>query len=126
MIELLFMLHNTDIPEYNVPKVYQQYERCVAKRESEFTPTAVNPTGKYRGMYQFDKALARGTTWHITDWLRTWHPKPRKYAAWLRNTPMNHWPEEVQTAAFVAVLDGHDKDIRWYGKDHFAGGRWSC
>jgi hypothetical protein len=126
MIELLFMLHNTDIPEYNVPKVYERYERCVAKRESEFTPTAVNPTGKYRGMYQFDKALARGTTWHITDWLRTWHPKPKKYAAWLRGTPMNHWPEEVQTAAFVAVLDGHDKDIRWYGKDHFAGGRWSC
>jgi hypothetical protein len=126
MIELLFMLHNTDIPEYNVPKVYERYERCVAKRESEFTPTAVNPTGKYRGMYQFDKALARGTTWHITDWLRTWHPKPKKYAAWLRATPMNHWPKEVQTAAFVAVLDGHDKDIRWYGKDHFAGGRWSC
>jgi len=126
MIELLFMVPNADIPEYTVPKVYEQYERCVAERESNSRPEAVNPTGKYRGMYQFDKELARGTTWHITDWLRTWHPKPKKYAAWLRQTPMNKWPEEVQTAAFVAVLDGHDKEIRWYGKSHFAGGRWKC
>ena len=126
MIEALFMVAATDIPEYEVPAVYRQYEKCVAERESENTPTAVNPTGKYRGMYQFDKALARGTTYHITDWLRTWHSKPKQYAKWLRATPMNKWPEEVQTAAFVAVLDGHDKNIRWYGKSHFAGGRWSC
>lgn len=126
MIEALFMVAATDIPEYEVPAVYREYERCVAKRESNGRPEAVNPTGKYRGMYQFDKALARGTTYHITDWLRTWHSKPKQYAKWLRATPMNKWPEEVQTAAFVAVLDGHDKGIRWYGKSHFAGGRWSC
>lgn len=67
---------------------------------------AVNPTGKYRGMYQFDEELKDGTTYHIIEWLGTWHSQPRKYAAWLRKTPMNLWPEEVQTAAFVAVLDG--------------------
>ena len=126
MIELLLMVPSTDIPEYEVPKVYHQYERCVAERESQSRPDAVNPTGKYRGMYQFDDELADGTTYHIVDWLRTWHPQPRKYAAWLRKAPMNLWPEEVQTAAFVAVLDGHDRDIKWYGKKHFAGGRWSC
>lgn len=126
MIELLFMVHDVEPPRYEVPAVYRQYERCVAKRESEFRPHAVSPTGKYRGMYQFDDELADGTTYHITDWLRTWHPKPKQYAAWLRKTPMNQWPAPVQTAAFVAVLDGHDKDARWYGKDHFAGGRWTC
>jgi hypothetical protein len=126
MIEALLMVAATKIPDYPVPHVYQQYEACVAERESNGRPEAVNPTGKYRGMYQFDKELARGTTWHIVDWLRTWHPKPKKYAAWLRKTPMNKWPEEVQTAAFIAVLDGHDKGIRWHGKKHFAGGRWSC
>jgi len=126
MIEALFMVAAADIPEYEVPAVYREYEKCVAERESSGRPDAVNPTGKYRGMYQFDKALARGTTYHITDWLRTWHSKPKQYAKWLRATPMNKWPEEVQTAAFVAVLDGHDKNIRWYGKSHFAGGRWSC
>ena len=126
MIELLFMVRSVDVPEYEVPKVYQRYERCVAERESNDSPHAVSPTGKYRGMYQFDRPLARGTTYHIVDWLRTWHPTPRKYAAKLRRTPMNLWPAPVQTAAFVAVLDGHDKGIRWYGKSHFAGGRWTC
>jgi len=126
MIELLFMIPNTDIPEYNVPKVYEKYERCVAERESNSRPEAVNPTGKYRGMYQFNDELADGTTYHIKEWVATWHSKPKKYLRWLRKTPMNKWPEEVQTAAFVAVLDGHDKNIRWYGKSHFAGGRWTC
>lgn len=126
MIELLFLVPSTDIPKYEVPAVYRKYERCVSERESQSRPDAVNPTGKYRGMYQFDDELADGTTYHITDWLRTWHSQPKKYAAWLRKTPMNKWPEEVQTAAFVAVLDGHDRGIRWYGKKHFAGGRWSC
>jgi len=119
-------LQHADIPDYPVPPVYQSYERCVAERESNGRPHAVNSTGKYRGMYQFDKELARGTTWHIVDWLKTWHSQPKKYAAWLRKTPMNHWPEEVQKAAFVAVLDGHDKNERWSGKSHFAGGRWHC
>lgn len=126
MIEALLFIGMTDIPDYPVPAVYRQYERCVAKRESEFTPTAVNPSGKYRGMYQFDKELARSTTYHIVDWLDTWHSRPREYAAWLRDTPMNLWPEQVQTAAFVAVLDGHDKEQRWAGRKHFKGGRWAC
>jgi len=126
MIELLFLIPNRDIPEYNVPKVYETYERCVAERESNSRPEAVNPTGKYRGMYQFNDDLADGTTYHIKEWVAEWHPKPKKYLRWLRKTPMNKWPEEVQTAAFVAVLDGHDKNIRWYGKSHFAGGRWTC
>ena len=126
MIELLLMVPSTDIPDYPVPAVYREYEKCVAERESQSRPDAVNPTGKYRGMYQFDDELADGTTYHIVDWLRTWHPQPRKYAAWLRKAPMNLWPKQVQTAAFIAVLDGHDRGIRWYGKDHFAGGRWSC
>jgi len=126
MIELLFLIPNRDIPEYNVPKVYETYERCVAERESNSRPEAVNPTGKYRGMYQFNDDLADGTTYHIKEWVAEWHPKPKKYLKWLRKTPMNKWPEEVQTAAFVAVLDGHDKNIRWYGKSHFAGGRWTC
>lgn len=130
MIEAMVMVaalqHANNIPEYPVPEVYQEYEACVAKRESNGRPNAVNPTGKYRGMYQFNDALADGTTYHIIDWLGTWHSKPKKYAAKLRETPMNKWPEEVQTAAFVAVLDGHDADERWAGKSHFAGGRWHC
>lgn len=126
MLETLLLVTNAEIPEYPVPAVYQEYEQCVAERESNGRPEAVNPSGKYRGMYQFDRELAKGTTYHIVDWLDTWHPQPKKYASALRQTPMNKWPEEVQTAAFVAVLDGHDKDQRWAGRFHFAGGRWKC
>lgn len=126
MIELLFMERDLGIPDYQVPKVYESYERCVALRESNDQPWAVNPSGKYRGLYQFDDELADGSTYHIVDWIATWHEHPRKYAKKLRATPMNEWPREVQTAAFIAVLDGHDKGERWAGVSHFAGGRWSC
>ena len=126
MIEAVLLVTAMKIPEFEVPKVYREYEACVAERESNGRPNAVNPSGKYRGMYQFNDQLKRGTTFHIIDWLDTWHSSPKKYAAWLRKTPMNKWPEEVQTAAFVAVLDGHDKNQRWAGRFHFAGGRWSC
>ena len=118
--------HAAKIPEFPVPPVYQEYEACVAERESNNRPGAINPTGKYRGMYQFNDELADGTTFHILEWLGTWHSKPKKYASWLREVPMNKWPEEVHTAAFVAVLDGHDAHERWAGKFHFAGGRWHC
>ncbi len=130
MIEALILTvalqHANSIPEFEVPKHYVAYEKCVCERESNCRPNAVNPTGKYRGAYQFDDAIKRGTTYHIIDWLRTWHPKPKKYAARLREIPMNKWPMEVQTAAFIAVLDGHDKKKAWSGMSHFAGGRWHC
>lgn len=126
ILEAFLMAPAREIPDFEVPAVYAEYERCVAERESNDRVNAVNPTGKYRGIYQFNDALADGTTWHIVDWLKTWHPKPRKYAAALREQPMNKWPREVQEAAFVAVLDGHDKNQRWAGKSHFANGRWSC
>lgn len=130
MIEALILVasmqHVNKIPEYPVPAVYQEYEECVAVRESNRRPDAINPTGKYRGMYQFDEALADGSTYHIIGWLSSWHSKPKQYAAALRDTPMNKWPAEVQTAAFISVLDGHGQKVRWSGKKHFAGGRWTC
>lgn len=126
ILEAFLMVPAREIPDYEIPAVYAEYERCVAERESNDRVNAVNPSGKYRGIYQFNDALADGTTWHIKDWVSTWHPKPKKYLAALRDKPMNKWPREVQEAAFVAVLDGHDKDKRWAGKFHFAGGRWSC
>lgn len=126
MIELLLLANTEDIPKYEVPPVYEAYERCVAVRESNDRPTAVNPSGKYRGMYQFDDELADGSTYHIIDWLGTWHSKPKQYAQALRDTPMDKWPRQVQTTAFVVTLDGHDKHVRWAGKSHFFNGRWSC
>ena len=127
MIELIVTaaLFTRDI-DYTIPEHYQEYAECVADRESSGSPHAVNPSGKYRGKYQFNDALADGTTYHIKAWVKSWHPKPKKYLAALRDKPMNKWPEAVQDAAFVAVLDGHDAKERWSGMSHFAGGRWYC
>jgi hypothetical protein len=126
MIELFLTIPAPEPPEYKVPAVYREYEDCIARRESNRRPEAVSPSGKYRGMYQFDDALADGSTWHILDWLGTWHPQPKKYANELRHLPMNKWPEQVQTAAFVAVLDGHDKDVIWSGQKHWSFGTRGC
>jgi hypothetical protein len=128
MIDVLLMSMAPSIepPRYEVPAVYQTYERCVAHRESNDLSTVVSSTGKYRGLYQMNDALADSTTYHIMGWIKSWHPNPRQYGKWLRITPVNQWPRAVQTAAFVAILDGHDKKQTWSGKKHFAGGRWAC
>lgn len=118
-IASIMMLPSKHIPEYEVPKVYHAFERCVSWRESRRQPDAVNPTGKYRGMYQMDHAIASGATHWIVDWLGTWHSKPKKYAAQLRATPVDKWPRQVQTAAFVVTLDGHGERKRWSGADHW-------
>lgn len=110
-------------PEY-VPLSGQiEYAACVAIRESNGNPKAVSPTGKYRGRYQFSEELKDGATWMMLDWLATWHPRPRKYAAHLRATPMNEWPARVQDAAFFETLNN---DGPWSGRAHWAGGRWAC
>lgn len=110
-------------PEYKPPKDQVQFAQCVAKRESGHSPYAVSRYGTYKGKYQFNDALADGSTWMMLDWIETWHPKPRKYAEYLRALPMNKWPEQVQDAAFFETLNYNSK---WSGKDHWAGGNWNC
>lgn len=123
-VSLAFSLSSPTIPMPHVPADQRTYMECVAKRESEGIPTVVSPSGRYFGKYQFSAALARGATWHIMPWLRTWHPNPKQYASLLRRTPMNRWPERVQDAAFIYTLN-HD-GVKWSGKAHWKGGRWSC
>jgi len=110
-------------PAYTPPKGQVSYALCVAERESNGRPEAVNPTGKYRGKYQFNEELKDGATWMMLDWIKGWHPRPLIYARWLRATPMNEWPENVQDAAFYETLNHEGK---WSGKEHWAGGRWKC
>jgi hypothetical protein len=114
----------TAIPMPDVPADQRTYMECVAKRESEGIPTVVSPNGRYFGKYQFSAALARGATWHILPWLKTWHATPKKYAAQLRRMPMNRWPERIQDAAFIYTLNYGG--VKWSGKSHWHGGRWSC
>lgn len=114
---------NPEIPTYVPPSGQASYAACVAIRESQGNPRAVNPTGKYRGRYQFSEELKDGATWMMLDWLKTWHPHPRIFAMQLRELPMNKWPAKLQDAAFYETLNN---DGLWSGKRHWANGRYAC
>lgn len=116
---------------YDVPARYVTYEYCVRMRESNGRWNAVNPTGKYRGAYQFSPELARGATFHMLEDIIKYstadsRTEARAIASKLRSMPMNKWPAWAQTSAFVQTLDGHDAEQPWSGKFHWNGGRWSC
>lgn len=99
-------------PVVHVDHATRAFMSCVSHRESRGIPTAVSSSGKHRGKYQVTPDMARGMSWNILPWLRSWNAHPVAYAATLRRTPMNRWPERVQDAAFIYTL-------------HYQGKRWS-
>lgn len=110
-------------PAYPVPASQVTYMQCVAERESHANPRSTNSADGYYGMFQFSEALKDGATWMMLDWLKTWHPSPRKFAAQLREIPMNKWPRNLQVAAFIETLNN---DGAFSGARHWAGGRFHC
>lgn len=110
-------------PAYPVPASQVTYMQCVAERESHANPRSTNSADGYYGMFQFSEALKDGATWMMLDWLKTWHPSPRKFAAQLRDIPMNKWPRNLQVAAFIETLNN---DGPFSGARHWAGGRFHC
>ena len=110
-------------PSYPVPADQARYVQCVAQRESQGNPRSTNRSGGYFGMFQMSRSLANGATWMMLDWLRTWHPHPRRYAAQLRSVEPQLWPRNIQIAAMVETLNHRGK---WSGARHWAGGRYSC
>ena len=118
MIESLFlaavvsMTSQQSMPTVHTDAVTSAFQRCVAHRESRGKPGAVSRTGNHRGKYQVTDAMRIGMSWNVLPWLKTWNHNASRYAAVLRHTPMNKWPEMVQDAAFVYTL-------------HYAGDRWS-
>jgi hypothetical protein len=110
-------------PVYTVPPDQADWVKCVAERESHSNPRSTNRANGYFGMFQFNDALTDGATWMMLDWIRTWHPKPREFAAYLRTVEMHKWPRNLQIAAMVETLNHRGK---WSGARHWAGGRYSC
>jgi|688.fasta_scaffold426084_2 hypothetical protein len=98
---------------------------CVLRRESNGHWFSTNKSGGYRGAFQFNDALARGSTWMITPELQHLFGKKtgREIAARLRATPMNRWAPFYQHMAFATVLNW-ERDER--GAKHWAGGRFAC
>ena len=110
-------------PTYAVPPAQAEYVTCVAHRESNDHTDSVNRANGYFGLFQFSEPLKDGATWMMLDWIRTWHPHPLRFAKQLRAAPMNHWPRNLQVAAFVETLNDGGA---WSGARHWAGGRWHC
>jgi hypothetical protein len=89
---------------------YEPFRRCVSKRESENTPTAVSHDGHFaQGLYQFEPRW-----WD--HYLRT---KLSLASTSYAHKPIHLWPASVQTAGFWLVL-------RNFGPSPWAGGRWDC
>ena len=110
-------------PVYAVPQDQARYVSCVAERESHSNPRSTNRAHGYFGMFQFNDALTDGATWMMLDWIRTWHPNPRRFAEYLRSVEMHKWPRNLQIAAMVETLNHRGK---WSGAHHWAGGRYTC
>lgn len=104
-------------PSIHTDRPTAAFMQCVSHRESRGKATAVSSSGRHRGKYQVTDAMRVGMSWHVLPWLKTWRTDAVKYAAKLRHTPMNHWPETVQDAAFVLTL--HHDGVRWSGWRHW-------
>jgi hypothetical protein len=106
-------------------KHQESYQLCVLRRESNGHWFSTNRSHGYFGAFQFNKALARGSTWMITPELKAIHGKEKgkAIAAKLRNTEMHKWKPYYQGMAFFTVLNWKGD---WSGKKHWRGGRWHC
>lgn len=111
------MASREQVPVIHTDMATSAFMRCVSWRESRGKATAVSASGRHRGKYQVTDAMRVGMSWNVLPWLRTWNQHPSRYAAKLRVTPMNRWPEAVQDAAFVATL--HFQGDRWSGWQHW-------
>ena len=105
------------VPMVHTDAATSAFMHCVAHRESRGVPTAVSQSGRHRGKFQVTDAMRVGMSWNVLPWLKTWHHNASRYAAQLRHTPMNRWPESVQDAAFVFTL--HHNGQRWVGWRHW-------
>jgi mannose/fructose/N-acetylgalactosamine-specific phosphotransferase system component IID len=98
---------------------------CVLERESNNHWFSTNRSAGYFGGFQFNKALKRGATYMITPELQALFgmKKGKQVARMLRATPMHKWHPWYQHAAFATVLNW---EADYSGKQHWAGGRWTC
>jgi hypothetical protein len=91
-----------------IPEQWKPFAKCVVNRESNGNPRAQNPVSSAQGKYQFlDNAWRHGAGWNVYSRLKN-SGMPRVQALTilrkLHSTPIKHWREEYQDAAFVFVI----------------------
>lgn len=102
----------------------ERFRLCVGHREGGFIyPISGGAGGHYYGTYQMSAALARGATWMMAAESRRTHDGLRAKARALLNVPADRWSRYWQDRAFFTVLNF---DGPYSGRNHWAGGRWTC
>lgn len=103
---------------------WEQYRRCVIKRESGGLYHIASPSGRYRGAYQVSPELAVGMGWMIRDELIAEgvdRSDAVRIGRTLRAHPIDEWARYWQDMGFWLVLN-HGK-----GRGHWdAGARYGC
>lgn len=102
----------------------ERFRLCVAAREGSNTYTVRGGGGgNYFGTYQFHRNFQRGAAYMMAGESRRTHDGLRADALALRHVPINHWSRYWQDRAFYTVLNYRGA---WSGRNHWAGGRWTC
>ena len=110
-------------------KYWRSHQRkvtlCILKRESNNHWFSTNRANGYFGGFQFSKPLAHGATWMMLPELKQLFGKRegRRIAEKLRTHEMHKWSPFYQHMAFATVYNWQGTAA---GRDHWAGGRWSC
>jgi hypothetical protein len=90
-----------------IPTSWQPFASCVARRESNYNPKAVNRSSGAAGKWQFLPAWRNGLPYMVAGRLKA-NGMPKDQARALRirlqATPINKWAEEHQDVGFVAAL----------------------
>jgi len=103
----------------------EPYRKCVAQREGRHQYWVTGSNGTYLGTYQMTHALARGAVWMISPELKQIYGKKRgkQIRDKLFATKPTKWNRFYWDMAFYTVLNWKHPGS---GKQHWAGGRFSC
>jgi hypothetical protein len=90
------------------PPGWEKFAECVAARESNHNPNAVNGASLAAGLYQFLPAWRNGLPYMVADRLvRFGMPRPvaRTIRVDLARTPIQGWAPVYQRIGFAEVID---------------------
>jgi len=97
----------------------EQYRLCVIQRESGGNYD--EPSGPWRGAYQFSDSLAAGALRTMrAEIVETYGDAGRRALDSLEGTYIHTWPRFFQDTAFWTIFD------KGAGASHWAGGNWFC
>ena len=102
-----------------IPAQWKPFAECVSNRESHGNPRAQNPVSTAQGKWQFlDGQWRHGAGWNVYSRLRDsgmGRSQARRILTKLHATPIKHWREEYQDAAFVYVILTPGGWRHWHG-----------